>query len=132
MPLHVVRSGAETAAGVEIKLAAEHTDGAVSVLELVLQPEGGAPFHRHTREHEILVVSEGTLRVDGEDGSVELAHGDLVLIPRGTRHAFANAAAGRTRALIVTAPGGLEQFFRDLEAGVDAGAAAARAGLEFG
>lgn len=132
MSLHVVRSGAETAAGVEVKLAAERTDGAVSVLELVLQPEGGAPFHRHTREHEILVVAEGTMRVEDEAGGVELASGDLVLIPRGTRHAFGNAADGVTRALIVTVPGGLERFFRDLDAGVDAGDAAARAGLEFG
>ena len=132
MPFHVVRSGQETAAGVEIKLGAEHTDGAVSVLELVLAPGGGAPSHRHSREHEILVVSEGALRVEEEDGHTVLNAGDLVLIPRGTRHAFANAADGVMRALIVTVPGGLEEFFRALEAGVDAGQAAERAGLEFG
>lgn len=132
MALHVVRSGHEIAAGVEIKLGAEHTEGSVSVLELVLQPDGGAPSHRHAREHEILVVSEGALRVDEEAGSTVLKTGDLVLIPRGTRHAFANAAVGVMRALVVTVPGGLEQFFRDIDAGLDAGEAAARAGLEFG
>jgi quercetin dioxygenase-like cupin family protein len=130
--LHVARSGKETAAGVEIKLAAEHTEGSVSVLELVLEPGRGAPPHRHSREHEILVVSEGALRVEEEKGDTVLSPGDLVLIPRGTRHGFANAAEGVTRALVVTVPGGLEQFFRDLDAGVDAGEAAARAGLEFG
>jgi quercetin dioxygenase-like cupin family protein len=130
--LHVVRSGEETAAGVEIKLEADQTDGAVTVLELVLQPGGGAPFHRHSREHEILVLNEGTLRVEEESGAVELEHGDLVLIPRGTRHAFANPADTTMRALIVAVPGGLERFFRELESGVDPGEAAARAGLDFG
>jgi len=132
LTLHVVRSGEETAAGVEIKLGAEQTDGAVSVLELLLQPDGGAPFHRHSREHEILVVNDGTLRVEEDSGAVELGRGDLVLIPRGTRHAFANASGTTMRALIVAVPGGLEGFFRALESGVDAGEAAARAGIEFG
>lgn len=116
----------------EIKLAAEHTEGSVSVLELVLEPGGGASSHRHSREHEILVVSEGSLRVEEEAGSTVLKPGDLVLIPRGTRHGFANAAEGVMRALVVAVPGGLEQFFRDLDAGVNAGKAAARAGLDFG
>jgi mannose-6-phosphate isomerase-like protein (cupin superfamily) len=130
--LHVVRSGNETAAGVEIKLAAERTDGAVSVLELALPPGGGASFHRHSREHEILVVVEGLLRVEDDTEAVELRQGDLILIPCGTRHAFANPSESVVRALVVTVPGGLEQFFRDLESGVDPALAGERAGVEFG
>jgi len=132
MTVHVVRSRNETAAGVEIKLAADRTGGAVSVLELALPPGGGASSHRHSREHEILVVLEGLLRVDDDAETVELRVGDLILIPSGTRHAFANASESVVRALVVTVPGGLEQFFRDLESGVDPALAGERAGLEFG
>jgi mannose-6-phosphate isomerase-like protein (cupin superfamily) len=132
LPLHVVRSGHETAAGVEIKLAADRTDGAVSVLQLVLQPGGGAPFHRHSREHEILVVLEESVRIEDDADTVELGEGDLVLITRGTRDAFTNSADRVARALVVTVPGGLERFFRDLEDGADPALAGERAGLEFG
>jgi quercetin dioxygenase-like cupin family protein len=106
-------------------------DNTVTVLEGELDPGGGSAWHTHHREDETIVVLEGALVVnDGERR--ELGPGDAHVLRRGVRHAFANEGAARTRVYFFCAPGGLEQFFRDLVAGVAAEDAATRAGLEFG
>lgn len=85
----------------EVKLAADHTDGALSLLALTLVPGAGAGFHRHTRELEIVFVVAGRLRVEGDDEVLELNRGARdsssvrrgALIARGYRQLSAPAKA---------------------------------------
>jgi quercetin dioxygenase-like cupin family protein len=109
-------------------------DGAATLLELELQPGAGAGFHTHTREDETIAVLAGRLTVD--DGSRrELGVGEAIVLPRGTRHAFANQGDEPARAHVFCSPGGLERFFREVAAATgdaDAAAAGERAGLVFG
>jgi hypothetical protein len=60
-----------------------------------------------------------------------LGAGDAHLLPRGVRHTFENQGDAVTRVCFVCAPGGLEQFFRQITAGEPPDEAAARAGLIF-
>ena len=101
---------------------------AATVLEGELQPGAGGAPHAHTREDETILVVAGSLVVDDGERH-ELGAGDAHVIPRGTRHAFANEGAEVARVFFFCAPGGLERFFRDLVSGVDPAEAAARAGL---
>jgi quercetin dioxygenase-like cupin family protein len=101
-----------------------------TVLEGEVDPGAGAPWHRHTLEDETIIVLEGTLVVhDGKRR--ELAAGEAHVLPRGTRHAFANGSGAVARVLFVCSPGGLEQFFRALTRAEPADEAAAASGLEF-
>jgi quercetin dioxygenase-like cupin family protein len=103
---------------------------AASVLEAELDPGAGAGWHTHTREDETVLVLEGEIVVhDGERH--DLVAGDAYVLPRGTRHAFANEADSRARVYFVCTPGGLERFFRAVTTGVPPDEAAADAGLEF-
>jgi quercetin dioxygenase-like cupin family protein len=74
--------------GVRVRLDGEATGGAFCLLELVLEPEGGAEFHAHTREDETIAVVEGALVVETDGGSRALSPGDSVFLARGVRHAF--------------------------------------------
>lgn len=109
-------------------------DEAATLLELQLQPGAGAGFHTHTREDETIAVLSGRLLVD--DGSRhELGPGEAIVLPRGTRHAFANGGDEPVRAHVFCSPGGLERFFREVaaaESDADAAAVGERAGLVFG
>lgn len=125
----VVRHGTEVVDNVEIKLDAAATDGAFTILELHLEPGARSGEHRHTAELEAFVVLEGRLEITAAGAAWELAVGDAVTLPRDLLHTFANAGDGPMRALIVTAPAGLERFFRDLAAGTDPDDASQRAGL---
>ena len=102
-----------------------------TVLEGEIDPGGGGGWHTHTKEDETFAVLEGELVVHDGERHV-LRAGDTHVVPRGRRHAFANEGATPARVHFTCAPGGLEQFFRDLVAGVPADEAAARAGISFG
>lgn len=48
-------------------------------------------WHSHDDEDELFVVLQGHLRIEMERGAVELAEGELFVVPRGVRH---NPVAG--------------------------------------
>lgn len=52
----------------------------------VAKTVGRFPWHFHPHGDEGWFVFEGRLRIDTEDGSVELGRGDFTVIPRGMRH----------------------------------------------
>ena len=113
---------------VTVLVDAAASGGAVTVLELELQPGARAGPHRHTREDETIVVFAGELSVDGRT----LGAGEAVFLARGVRHSFANDGDVPMRAHVVCTPAGLEEFFRAIAAGDDPDQAGRRAGLEFG
>jgi mannose-6-phosphate isomerase-like protein (cupin superfamily) len=43
-------------------------------------------WHLHEREDELFYVVQGSFRMDFRDRSVELAAGDLLVVPRGVEH----------------------------------------------
>jgi mannose-6-phosphate isomerase-like protein (cupin superfamily) len=53
--------------------------------------KGEFVWHAHESEDELFLVVRGRLRIQLEDGEVQLGQGQLVVVPRGTRH---NPVAG--------------------------------------
>ena len=52
----------------------------------VARTAGRFPWHYHPNGDEGWFVFEGRVRIEMEDGAVELARGDFTTIPRGLRH----------------------------------------------
>lgn len=63
--------------------------------------EGEFHWHKHDREDELFYVLEGTLLVDLEGRTVELARSQGILVPRGVVHR--TRAATRTVVLMIEA-----------------------------
>ena len=63
--------------------------------------EGEFHWHHHEKEDEVFLVLEGTLHVDLDGRTIELAPRQGVLVPRGVRHR--TRAPGRTVVLMVEA-----------------------------
>ena len=55
------------------------------------------------------------------DESLELAAGDIAAVPPGIVHTFSNAIDAPTQFLDIHAPGGFEDYFRDIAAAVAGG-----------
>jgi mannose-6-phosphate isomerase-like protein (cupin superfamily) len=47
---------------------------------------GRFPWHYHPHGDEGWLVFEGRLRIDTQDGSIDLERGDFAVIPKGMRH----------------------------------------------
>ena len=63
-----------------------------------------APLHVHHEDDEAWYVLEGRLGFQLGGERLEAPAGSAVLVPRGTPHAYWNAAGGRTRYVIVLTP----------------------------
>jgi mannose-6-phosphate isomerase-like protein (cupin superfamily) len=48
--------------------------------------EGEFVWHAHADEDELFLVLKGKLRIELRDGSVELAPGQMAVVPRGVEH----------------------------------------------
>ncbi len=52
----------------------------------VAKVHGSLAWHCHDDEDELFFVLQGTLRIELEDRAVDLASGELFVVPKGVRH----------------------------------------------
>jgi quercetin dioxygenase-like cupin family protein len=145
-PVYAVAGGDH----VTITLDREETDGVLDAIEVLAQPGGGPPPHKHAFS-EWFLVREGTLTVCEErDGVVvpteEVAAGGSFWVPPWTVHGTLNLSESELRFQTVGQPGSMSGYFA--EAGIrvadpevppaaeppgpaDLAALAARWGIEF-
>jgi quercetin dioxygenase-like cupin family protein len=98
-------------------LSASATGSRFSVIEHRLRPrELVAPMHRHSREDEYTIVTQGTVGFLLGGGHVTAAPGGLVRKPRHQWHTFFNAGDTEARVLEVISPAGFEGYFDELVA----------------
>jgi mannose-6-phosphate isomerase-like protein (cupin superfamily) len=106
-----------------VKRAIGHSEGAIPLHPLPLSSMPRTPMHRHHREDEYSFVLEGaTGALLGHE--TVLGHpGDVIFKPRCQWHTFWNAGDAPAHVLEVISPAGFENYFRELSALVQAGAA---------
>lgn len=64
------------------KVVAEMNDYQFKVVKL----QGDFIWHDHEDTDEAFIVVEGTLRIDFRDGCVQIAAGEMFVVPRGVEH----------------------------------------------
>ncbi len=115
-PVYVVAGGNH----VTIELDHKTTGGLLDAIEVLAQPGGGPPPHRHAFG-EWFVVRAGLLTLSEErDGTVvctrTIAAGDSVWVPPWTVHGTLNLSREPTRFQVIGQPGLMSAYFP--EAGV--------------
>ncbi len=107
-----IKAGASTAV---MKATAETTGGAFSMSESTF-PAGvaGPPPHAHSHTTDTFYVLEGTLHVIVGDREIDAPVGSYILVPPGVMHTFSNTSNEPVRFLNINAPGGWENYLRDL------------------
>jgi mannose-6-phosphate isomerase-like protein (cupin superfamily) len=93
------------------KITGKETMGAFTVIEQVIQREGGPPPHIHRREDELFYVLEGKFSFMCGDKSDVFESGSFIYIPKNTLHTFKNIGDKQGRLLVTISPAGLEEFF---------------------
>ena len=98
-----------------VKISSTDTGGAFTVFEGCTEPLQGPPLHRHLDQDEWWYILEGEFRfvVDGKE--IRARSGDTVFAPRGSRHTFQNIGNTVGRTLTTVVPGGLDEYFQELE-----------------
>ena len=106
---------------------ADETGGAFELIEDTRnEGEGPAP-HSHRNSDEAFYVLAGSFKFVRGSDEILAKQGDLVFIPRGTRH-FYRAATSGSRVLILYVPaGGFDDFMRELDSLLAGGMTSAEA-----
>lgn len=95
-----------------LKAVGSQTLGACAFTEIEVAPGATFPAHRHARNAEGLYVLEGELSVQAYGPPQVAAAGSFVVIPPGALHSLANSSERPARALSLTTPAGIEDFYR--------------------
>ena len=95
-----------------VKASAAATGGALTLFEE--RDPVDTPLHVHEREDELFFVIEGEHVFQVGDEEFRLGPGGLAFAPRGIPHAQRRVVPRTGRVLVMTVPGGLEGFFREL------------------
>ncbi|MCA1300029.1 cupin domain-containing protein [Stappia indica] len=70
------------------------------------------PLHEHNGEDEIFYLLEGKISFWSADAAVTLGPGDCILMPKDVPHIFQVDPDSEAKWLVMSAPGGLDEFFR--------------------
>jgi quercetin dioxygenase-like cupin family protein len=97
----------------EVKAGSATTAGRLTMIEHLGTRGLGSPLHVHCREDEWFYVIEGELTLWVGGRTISARAGSFVYGPRGIPHTFV-VASERARFLLVTEPGGLDEFMRAL------------------
>ena len=97
---------------VVLRATAATTNGTIAAFEE--NDPVDTPLHVHDREDELFFVLEGEHIIQVGETEHRVGPGGLVFAPRGVPHAQRRVVPRTGRLLVITAPAGLEGFFRDL------------------
>jgi quercetin dioxygenase-like cupin family protein len=95
---------------VRLRVRGEDTGGSLSVTEFLVPRGPASPLHVQPHEEETFYVLEGEITVHVDGTQKRAAAGDVVVVPRGTPHAY-RADSERARVLVLNSPAGHERFF---------------------
>lgn len=116
---------------IHVRAGAADTGGRFTALEQVVRPGAGSPPHT-IEAGKIILVLDGTVEVLlGEERRL-VPSGGTAFAPAGVVHCFRNPGPDAARILVLTTPGGHEDFLAEAAASPDGmTAAAARHGVRF-
>jgi quercetin dioxygenase-like cupin family protein len=97
-----------------VKIGQADTAGAYGMLEIVVPPGLGSPWHVHPEEDEWFYVLEGNLTVYVADARLDLTAGGFAFGPKAVPHTFMAAGPEPVRALVGFAPMQFEGFMREV------------------
>jgi len=126
MPIIVEPTGGQTLSVVggnyRVLVSGKQTNGAFSVIDMLIPPQNGPGPHAHANFHESFYIVDGEVEVHSEAGSYTAKKGSFVVVPEGgVVHYFRNVSDKLAHLLCTVVPAGLEEFFEEIGEPVAAG-----------
>jgi formylglycine-generating enzyme required for sulfatase activity/mannose-6-phosphate isomerase-like protein (cupin superfamily) len=97
------------------KVDSAQSGGAYFIFRATVEPRRGVLLHKHVGQDEIFYVVEGKFRVQVNGDVYTLTAGDLGNFTKPALHAFHNIGDVPATAVLTVIPGGLENFFRQVD-----------------
>jgi quercetin dioxygenase-like cupin family protein len=95
-----------------VKACGSVTAQTYTLIEVQIEPGGIMPSHRHAAFEEGVYVLEGSIRATLDGETYEATAGSFQIIPWGSPHEIRNTARSAARLLLLSVPGGVEDYYR--------------------
>jgi quercetin dioxygenase-like cupin family protein len=95
-----------------VKACGSVTANAYSLIEVEIAPSGVMPSHRHAGFEEGIYVLDGSIRATLDGEAYEAPAGSFLIIPWGLPHEIRNLEGSTARLLLLSVPGGVEDYYR--------------------
>jgi quercetin dioxygenase-like cupin family protein len=91
-------------------------DNEYSLVEMIFPPdkEKEIPLHKHERENIIMYILEGTFLIKYGDEEINGVSGMVLKFEKNIAHSYKKVGTKVGKLLMLYAPGGLENYFSDL------------------
>ncbi len=100
--------------GVTHKLTQPQTGGAFYLFEAEFEPETGNSLHVHRHEDEVVYVLQGGIEIRLDNRKLQVGAEGAAHLPKNIPHALYNPLKTPLKILAMAIPGGMENFFDDL------------------
>ena len=95
-----------------VKACGSVTAKAYTLIEVHIEPDGIMPSHRHAAFEEGMHVLDGSVRATLDGETYEATAGSFLIIPWGLPHEIRNTEGSAARLLLLSVPGGVEDYYR--------------------
>jgi quercetin dioxygenase-like cupin family protein len=95
-----------------VKACGSVTAQAYTLIEVLIEPGGIMPSHRHAAFEEGVYVLDGSVQATLDGETYEATAGSFLIIPWGLPHEIRNAEECAARLLLLSVPGGVEDYYR--------------------
>jgi quercetin dioxygenase-like cupin family protein len=106
--------------GITHKLTHQQTGGGYYLFEFAFDPESGNSLHVHSYEDEVVYVLEGAIQIRLGNEKLQTIAGGVAHLPKRIPHALYNPLKVPSRYSAIVIPGGMEDFFDELNAALEA------------
>jgi quercetin 2,3-dioxygenase len=96
----------------DIKVSGKDTGSELTIFEYHGNEKGGPPLHLHPDQDEIFYISQGAFLFQCADEKFSLQKGDMIFLPRGVPHTFAQLSDTGRLLYFFQPSGKMEDFFR--------------------
>jgi quercetin dioxygenase-like cupin family protein len=95
-----------------VKACGSVTARAYTLIEVRIEPGGIMPSHRHAAFEEGIYVLDGSVHATLDGETYEATAGSFLIIPWGLPHQIRNTKESAARLLLLSVPGGIEDYYR--------------------
>jgi quercetin dioxygenase-like cupin family protein len=96
----------------DIKVSGKDTGSELAIFEYNGNEKGGPPLHIHNSQDEIFYIAQGSYMFRCADEKFTLQKGDMIFLPRGVPHAFAQLTDNGKLLYFMQPSGKMEDYFR--------------------
>lgn len=96
----------------DIKVSGKDTGSELTIFEYNGYEKGGPPLHIHHSQDEVFYISQGSFLFQCADERFTLQKGDMIFLPRGLPHAYAQLSDTGKLVYFFQPSGEMEEFFR--------------------